>query len=72
MSVHDLNAVKRKMQFKKNEDVHLDVWTSQQCCWNCLWSIMTYDDLWCDCERNEVDFRDLCHSWEGELQNARA
>ena len=72
MSVHDLNAVNRNIQFRKNEDVQVDVWASQQCCWNCLWSIMTYDDLWCDCEMDDVDFRDFCRSWEGELQNAHA
>ena len=72
MCIHDMSAIGRKIQFKKNEDVHVDVRASQQCCWNCHWSIMTYDNLWCECEMDEVDFRDLCYSWAGELQNACA
>jgi hypothetical protein len=72
MNIHNLNAIRRDIKFTKKEDVHIDIRASQQCCWNCLWSVMMYEGLWCENEMQEVDFRDLCRSWEGELRLAHS
>lgn len=66
MHIHNGQAIRRNIQFIQHADFHSDVQATEQCCWNCLWSIMTYDSLWCDRELEDVDFRDLCKSWEGE------
>jgi hypothetical protein len=66
MLVHDMQALRRNIKFIENVDIHVDVCASTHCCWNCLWSVMTYEDLWCEKEMEEIDFRDLCSSWEGE------
>ena len=66
MHIHNGEAIRRSIHFIQHADFHSDVQASENCCWNCLWSIMTYDSLWCDREMEDVDFRDLCKSWEGE------
>jgi hypothetical protein len=66
MHVHDLQAVKRDIKFTEYVDTKTDVRASAHCCWNCFWSVMTYDSLWCDRDLEEIDMRDLCISWEGE------
>jgi hypothetical protein len=64
--IHNEKAIKRDIRFHENIDWHMDVHASEQCCWNCFWSMMTYEFLWCEREMGEVDFRDLCNAWEGE------
>lgn len=66
MVVHDLHAIKRTIQFVENLAIEKHIHASEQCCWNCLWSMMTYECLWCEREMGMVDFRDLCTAWEGE------
>ena len=66
MHIHNGQAIRRNIQFIQHVDFNSDVQATEHCCWNCLWSIMTYDSLWCDRELEDVDFRDLCKSWEGE------
>lgn len=63
MFVHDLHAIGRDIKFKKDVNVRVDVKASEKCCWNCFRAVMTYEGLWCERERDEVDFRDLCVSW---------
>jgi hypothetical protein len=64
--IHNEKAIKRIIKFYENIDSHKDVHTSEKCCWNCFWAMMTYEFLWCEREMGEVDFRDLCNAWEGE------
>lgn len=66
MLVHNLQAIKRNIKFMENVNVQISVRASEHCCWNCLWSDMDYENLWCEREMNEVDFRDLCTFWEGQ------
>jgi hypothetical protein len=63
MLVHDVHAIGRNIKFKENVDVRVAVKASEKCCWNCLRAVMTYEGLWCEQDRDEVDFRDLCISW---------
>jgi hypothetical protein len=65
MVIHDLHAIGRNIQFIEDVAVRTDVHASDRCCWNCLWSMMTYECLWCEREMDMVDFRDLCIEWEG-------
>jgi len=66
MVIHDLRAVQRNIQFNQNVAIEKHIHASDRCCWNCLWSVMTYECLWCEQETDMVDFRDLCMGWEGE------
>jgi hypothetical protein len=66
MHIHNQQAVIRDIKFIEHVDTHVDIHASEHCCWNCLWSVMTYNSLWCDKDMDEVDFRDLCVSWDGE------
>ena len=66
MVVHDLNAIKRDIHFAQDISFKRDIHASERCCWNCYWSIMTYECLWCEKEMDMVDLRDLCAAWEGE------
>lgn len=50
----------------------MNVKASDRCCWNCLWGVMTYESLWCEKDMEEVDFRDLCTSWDGEIATGNA
>lgn len=72
MHIHSNKAVRRDIQFIRHLRIQADVSTSEQCCWNCLWAIMDYECLWCEKDMEEVDFRDLCSSWEGEFVRGRA
>ncbi len=63
MFVHNLHAIGRNIKFKEDVDVRVDVKASEKCCWNCLRAVMMYEGLWCEKDRDEVDFRDLCVSW---------
>jgi hypothetical protein len=65
MLVHDLYAIKRNIIFVENIRVDMDIHASDNCCWNCRWSNMTYDGLWCERDMDEVDRRDLCFVWKG-------
>jgi hypothetical protein len=67
MIVHDTKAVKRDIKFFEKVEVKKDVCASAPCCWNCLWSVMTYEGLWCEKDMDEVNLRDLCNSWEGNI-----
>ncbi len=67
MLIHDLQSIKRNIKFTKDVNVTVDVRASEQCCWNCLWAVMTYEGLWCEKDTEEVDSRDLCASWEGKV-----
>jgi hypothetical protein len=66
MHVHDTQAIRRSIHFIEQKNIAMDIHASAQCCWNCFWSVMTYDCLWCERDMDEVDFRDMCKSWEGE------
>jgi hypothetical protein len=68
MLIHNFQAIKRDIKFIENVHTQIDVLASDHCCWNCLWSIMTYNGLWCEKDMEDVDLRDLCISWEGERQ----
>jgi len=67
MLVHDLRAIARNITFKEKVDVRVAVRASENCCWNCRRAVMTYEGLWCEQDRDEVDFRDLCISWTGSV-----
>jgi hypothetical protein len=67
MFFHDLPAIKRNIKFTENVNVKVDVKASAQCSWNCMWTIMTCESLWCERDMLDVDFRDLCVAWEGEI-----
>jgi hypothetical protein len=69
MQIHSEQAIKRDIKFIEHLHAEIDVQASDNCCWNCLWSIMTYYGLWCDKDLEEVDFRDMCVYWQGESQN---
>jgi hypothetical protein len=67
MIIHDQQAVKRNIHFKTDFSIHEEIRASEECCWNCLNSQMNYDgSLWCNREYDEVDYRDLCISWNKE------
>lgn len=64
MHIHNDQAIKRDITFKTDVRVREHINASEQCCWNCRQSVMTYDGmLWCDGEMDEVDYRDMCSSW---------
>jgi hypothetical protein len=67
MIIHDVRAVKRNIHFKRDISIQEESRASEECCWNCFNSQMNYDDLlWCNRERDEVDYRDQCISWNKE------
>jgi hypothetical protein len=72
MIIHDMSAIQRNIQFKENVTIEKHVHASDRCCWNCLWSVMTYECLWCEQEMDMVDFRDLCTGWEGDTDPGNA
>ena len=72
MQIHNDKAVRRDIKFIDDVAVHKKVKASEQCCWNCFWSIMTYEYLWCEREMDEVDLRDLCVDWQGDAVRASA
>jgi len=65
MSVHDLHAIGRNIKFREDVNIKVAVRASEKCCWNCLRAVMTYEGLWCENDRDDVDFRDLCMFWTG-------
>jgi hypothetical protein len=68
MLVHDVQAVKRNIKFIEAVKIEVNVRVDDHCCWNCHWSIMNYNCLWCEREMDDVDFRDLCSFWVGEIE----
>ncbi len=72
MLIHNTDALKRDIKFTEKIDVKKDIRASDFCCWNCLWSVMTYESLWCQKDMVEVNLRDLCESWEGDFQKSSA
>ncbi len=70
MLIHNSDALRRDIKFIEKIDVQMNVKASDICCWNCLWSVMTYECLWCQKDMEEVNFRDLCDSWEGDTQRS--
>ena len=72
MHIHNDKAIRRDIKFLDQVAVRKKVIASEQCCWNCFWSIMTYEYLWCEREMDEVDLRDLCMAWEGDPVRASA
>jgi len=69
MYIHNEQAIKRDIKFIEHIQAAIDVHASDTCCWNCLWSIMTYDGLWCGKDLDDVDLRDMCTQWQGERQS---
>jgi hypothetical protein len=69
MVIHDDDAIKRNITFTNNIKVKTSIKASDHCCWNCSYSNMTYESLWCDREMGEVDHRDLCTAWENMAPN---
>ncbi|NWF76500.1 MAG: hypothetical protein HXY53_08050 [Nitrospirae bacterium] len=67
MLIHNKNAIKRDIKFTEKINVQMDVKASDICCWNCFWSVMTYEGLWCQKDMEEVNLKDLCNSWEGDF-----
>lgn len=67
MIIHNESAIKRNITFFENVELKKDISASAPCCWNCSWSIMTYEGLWCEKDMDEVNLRDLCDSWEGNM-----
>jgi len=66
MHIHNVQALARNIKFVEHVNTRVDVKASEHCCWNCLWSDMTYNGLWCNKDTDEVDLRDICVSWKGE------
>ncbi|NWF97773.1 MAG: hypothetical protein HXY52_02395 [Nitrospirae bacterium] len=72
MITHNFNTLKRDIKFIEKINVLRDVSASDSCCWNCLWSVMTYEGLWCEKDMDEVNLRDLCDSWQSGSQISKA
>jgi hypothetical protein len=72
MVVHDLNAIKRNIHFVQDLSLKSYIHASERCCWNCHWSNMTYECLWCEREMDMVDLRDLCMAWKDKARLGNA
>ena len=80
MVVHDLNAIKRNIQFVEDIFFKKDIHASERCCWNCYWSnqfirglhLMNYDSVWCKKEMDMVYVRDLCTAWKNKAKSINA
>ena len=73
MVVHNLHAVRRNIRFVEHVAVQARTFASDRCCWNCLQSVMTYECLWCEREKDSVDIRDLCAAWQaGDAEKGKA
>lgn len=72
MVIHNLHAIQRNICFHEDVAVEKHIYASHRCCWNCFWSVMTYECLWCEQEMDTVDFRDLCTGWAGETGRGHA